>query len=392
MRVAVVAPIMVRHDAISLAARDTMRILLQDAMFEAIYFGGTCEYPEMAHRHCGSSAELLLDPGYFNADAAIFHFGIHHGLFDAILGGGPRTKIVIFHNVTPSHLVRKIDVPVIERSLRQIDLLRHADEIWAVSPTNAQYLLERGFDPDKVRIIPLVVEDPGPCKLAHKSSDWISILFVGRIAPSKGIHDLINAISRVRVVGTPIRVTIAGNLAWSDPAYVRELQSLLRQHGLESAVSFTGTICNAVRDELFRGAHIVAVPSYHEGFCRPVAEGLRAGCIPLVYDAHNLPHIANRLGCVVPTGNVEALAAGLSKLILGVSKGMARRHDPVLELDRGSTSVHEFDHLAAQWVHEFAFDHVAVRTRQRLLEVTRNGTGSPPTNLRRSHTTTVRGD
>ncbi|MDX8531113.1 glycosyltransferase family 4 protein [Mesorhizobium sp. VK25D] len=369
LRVAVVAPIMVRRDAISLAVRDTMRFLSKKAGFEAIHLGHACEYPEIAHRQRNTSGELLLDPSYYAADAAVFHFGIHHGLFDALLGGGPRTRIVRFHNVTPPHLVRPVDIPVVERSLRQIEILRRADEIWADSPSNAEYLLERGFDPDKIRVIPLVVEDPACSSLAEKAKDHISVLFVGRIAPSKGIHDLIKAIARASAVRKMLRVTIAGNMHWSDPAYVRELQSLVGEHHLESVVSFTGTIDDVERDRLFRDAHIVAIPSYHEGFCRPVAEGFRAGCVPLVYDAYNLPHIANRLGCVVPTGDVEALAAGLSKLVLAQLDGMAKPDDPVLPLDRGPTSVHEFDHLAQQWVQEFTFERIAARTRERLLRL-----------------------
>jgi glycosyltransferase involved in cell wall biosynthesis len=368
-----VAPIIVRHDAISLAVRDTMRLLSREAGFAAIHLGHACQYPEIAHRQRNTSGELLFDPGYYTADAAIFHFGIHHSLFDALLGSGPRAKIVRFHNVTPPHLVRPADMPLVERSLRQIEILRRADEIWADSPSNAEYLLQRGFDRGKIRIIPLVVEDPVPSKLAEKAKDRISVLFVGRIAPSKGIHDLISAVAHSSAVRNMLHVTIAGNMHWSDPAYVRELQSLIEKHRLESVISFTGTIDDAERDRLFRDAHIVAIPSYHEGFCRPVVEGFRAGCVPLVYDAYNLPHIANCLGTVVPTGDVEALAAGVSNLVFALSHGMASPDEPVLPLDRGPTSVHEFDQLAQQWTQEFTFDRVAAETRGRLVQLLANG-------------------
>ncbi len=153
---------MVRYDAISLAARDTVRALAADSRFEVQHFGAACDFPEVAHRRCSDVAHLLLDPAYQAADAAIFHFGIEHGLFDALLAGGPPTRIVRFHNVTPARFVGAADVPVIERSLQQIEILRRADEIWADSPINAQELLDRGFNPARLRVIPLVVEDPGP--------------------------------------------------------------------------------------------------------------------------------------------------------------------------------------------------------------------------------------
>jgi glycosyltransferase involved in cell wall biosynthesis len=360
---------MLRHDAISLAARDTMRFLTREAGFDAIHLGAACEFPGIVHHLCGTVSELLLDPKYFCADTAIFHFGIYNDLFNALLAGGPRTKIVCFHNVTPPQLVRADERPLVERSLRQIDVLRYADEIWAVSPINERYLLERGFSPDKVRMIPLVVEDPEPSRLADKAKDRISVLFVGRIAPSKGILDLINAVFLSPALRGQVRVTIAGNMQWSDPAYVQQLQSLITLHHLEDITTFSGTIDDATRDKLYREAHVVAIPSYHEGFCRPIIEGFRAGCIPLVYDAYNLPHIANSLGCVVPTGNVEALAAGLSKLIFGLADGMEKHDEALLPLDRGLTSVSEFDRLAQQWAKEFTFDSIACRTRKRILHL-----------------------
>ena len=86
-RVALVTAIMVRNDAISLAARDTIRALEDQGEFTARSFGCACEYPEIDHTHCCDPADLLLDPYYQTADAAIFHFGMYHPIFDALLGG-----------------------------------------------------------------------------------------------------------------------------------------------------------------------------------------------------------------------------------------------------------------------------------------------------------------
>ena len=292
MRVAVVAPIMVRHDAISLSARDAVRSLAADPRFEVQHLGCVCDFPDIVHRPCGDIADLLLDPFYQTADAAIFHFGIHHSLFDALLAGGPPVRVVRFHNVTPMRFVAPAEMPVIERSLRQIEILRNADEIWADSPTNERDLLDRGFDPSRIRVIPLVVEDPDVATLAGKPAAPVRALYIGRIAASKGLHDLILAAARTGLPHGVLQVTIAGNTAWSDPGYLRKLHDLIASHELARVVHFVGTVDDSDRERLLHDAHILVVPSYHEGFCRPVAEGLRAGCVPLVYDAYNLPRIA----------------------------------------------------------------------------------------------------
>lgn len=368
-RIAVVAPIMVKHDAISLAVRDTMRCLSAECGFEAIHFGSTSEYPDIPHRHRSTSGELLRDPDYYSADAAIFHFGIHHSLFDALLGGGPRIKIVVFHNVTPTHLGMPHDMPLLEKSHRQINIFRHADEIWAVSPTNAEYLMKLGFPESRIKVIPLIVEDPPICSFKDKAKDHVSVLYIGRIAPAKGPHDLINAIGRSGLPRNTFRVTIAGNTHWSDAGYIRHLQTLVTDYGLEDTISFKGTVDDNDRNQLLRAAHIIAMPSYHEGFCRPIAEGFRAGCIPLVYDAYNLPRITGRLGCVVPTGDTSALGAALSNLVASIPEALAHPDRPLLPLDRAPTSVNLLAGLSARRVREYSFDHVASLTRRRLLDL-----------------------
>jgi glycosyltransferase involved in cell wall biosynthesis len=377
LQIAVVAPIIVRYDAISLSAKDTVRALMPDPRFRVQHFGCACDFPDIAHRRCGDVSQLLLDPAYQVADAAIFHFGIHHSLFDALLAGGPRIRIVRFHNVTPARFVSAAEVPIIERSLRQIEILRRADEIWADSIPNAQELLDRGFDPTRLRIMPLVVEDPIPANLAHKPAAPIHVLYVGRIAPSKGLHDLILAVARVRLPRGAIRVTIAGNTTWSDPSYLARLQYLITRHDLADVVHFAGTVDDTERQRLFHTAHILAMPSYHEGFCRPVAEGLRAGCVPLVYDAYNLPLIAAGLGCVVPTGDIGALAAAMENLAREFPAALEYTAEPHLSLDRGRTSVAEFSDLAHRHVAGFAFETVSMQIRERLLELAQHKGASP---------------
>jgi len=373
LRVAVVAPIMVRHDAISLSARDAVRSLAADPRFEVQHLGCVCDFPDIVHRPCGDIADLLLDPFYQTADAAIFHFGIHHSLFDALLAGGPPVRVVRFHNVTPMRFVAPAEMPVIERSLRQIDILRNADEIWADSPTNERDLLDRGFDPSRIRVIPLVVEDPDVATLAGKPAAPVRALYIGRIAASKGLHDLILAAARTGLPHGVLQVTIAGNTAWSDPGYLRKLHDLIASHELARVVHFVGTVDDSDRERLLHDAHILVVPSYHEGFCRPVAEGLRAGCVPLVYDAYNLPRIAGGLGRVTPTGDIGRLAVALDSLTRELPPALERPDEPLLSLDRGRTSITEFSSLALRHVAGFAFDAVSAEIRERLLRLAVNG-------------------
>lgn len=373
LRIAVVAPIIVRRDAISLSARDTIRAFKEDSRFIVGHYGCTCELPGITYHHCGDAGELLLNASYQETDVAIFEFGIHHSLFDALLAGGPPVRIVRFHNVTPARFVSPAKVPIIERSIRQIELLRFADEIWADSNTNAQELLARGFDPARLRVIPLAVEEPEEAKLVDKQVERVRILYIGRIAPSKGLHDLIRAAAKLEVPRGKLEITIAGNTAWSDPAYLARLHELIARYDLAEVVHFVGTIDDCERQRLFHTAHILVMPSYHEGFCRPVVEGLRAGCVPIVYDAYNLPCITTGLGLVVPTGNVDALAIAIERLVKALGPALRYPTEPLLPLGRGQTSVNVFTELALRYSASFSFHSVKKDMQESLLRLVRGG-------------------
>ncbi len=126
-------------------------------------------------------------------------------------------------------------------------------------------------------------------------------------------------------------------------------------------------------DELqrrYHQAHILAIPSYHEGFCRPVVEGLRAGCVPVGYASYHLPIVANGLGSLVAPGDVTALAAALTAMIESVA---AARGTPKfqLPLDRGPTSIAQFDALAGEHVAQFSFARFSAAVTGEIRSLTR---------------------
>src|SRR6202043_3658998 len=148
----------------------------------------------------------------------------------------------------------------------------------------------------------------------------VRLLSVGRLVRSKGVLDLIEAVDLMRArAAVPFRLDIAGNEDFSDPAYVADVKAAVRERGLSDLVRFLGAVDDERLSKLYHAAHILAVPSYHEGFCRPVVEGLRAGCVPVGYAAYNLPHVAHGLGRMVPVGDRSALATALGELIAALA-------------------------------------------------------------------------
>jgi glycosyltransferase involved in cell wall biosynthesis len=369
MRIAVVASVIARHDAISMAARDTARAL-REAGFAVDLFTLRSDFPELGAHRVRDGAALGAHRAYRAADAVVCHFGVFSPIFEEIATRrGPARLVLRFHNVTPPEHVPPAQRALVERSLRQLDTLLGADAFWADSPTNAEVLTARGADRRKIEVIPLAVDRPAPATLEGKLTSPVRLLFVGRLVPSKGVLDLIETVDLVRAQGAvPFRLDIAGNEDFSDPAYAAEARAAVATRGLSEIVTFRGAVEDAELEALYRGAHLLLIPSYHEGFCRPVIEGLRAGCVPVGYAAYNLPHAAHGLGRMVRVGDREALASACLDLMSALAPRDASA-DSVLPLDAGPLSPSAFDAAARSYVQEFGFERVAAQTVQAVSEL-----------------------
>ena len=277
-RVAIVAPILERHDAISTAALDSFHTLSGRPGWDVSILTNWTNHAASPASIVAGVAGLLKNAAFRSADVLLYHFGAYDPLFDAlVVGNGRARQIVRFHNITPRELLPPSAGAEIDRARAQLPNLRHADRIWAASATTVDELVENGFAADIIDLLPLTVTVPARARFVDKPKPPVEILFVGRIVTSKGVLDLIDAVAAARrAIDTPFRLRVVGNLVFSDPSYVEAVKSAIRAHRLEDTVEFLGTIDDRELARLYHRAHIFALPSYHEGFCKPVIEALRA--------------------------------------------------------------------------------------------------------------------
>ena len=308
-------------------------------------------------------ADLLCDPHFLAADLILYHFAIYNPLIDALLvGNGHARQAVCFHNITPLKFVGMKQRALISKSFRQLHNLRCADRLWPVSQVNADVLRENGMDPDRITVIPLSVERPARANLADKASSPIELLFVGRIVSAKGVLDLLEVADHLLRSGAPsFRLRLVGNLGFSDAAYMAEVKQSIIGRGLGSVVEFVGTIDDATLQQLYHRSHILVIPSAHEGFCKPVIEALRAGCVPVGYATHNLKYIAGGLGRMVPFGDIMALTRAVSAVIQGLSDARRSPDMHCLPLDVGQISARQFQSSVDSYVEGFRSERVAAQ-------------------------------
>jgi glycogen(starch) synthase len=349
-RIAIINGVLTRNDAISADVANTWRYLADGTGWDVSVLTRRNDFCDVPARLVAGLTDMLRAPEFLSADLLIYHFGFFNPLYDAmVLGNGRARQAVFFHNITPAEFVVPRIRPDVVRSFEQLNHLHYVDRLWPVSRVNAELLIELGFDPARIEILPGAVTRPAVATLRDKAPVPVELLFLGRIVPFKGVGDLLEAIVRLRDRPLPpFRLRIVGNLEYSDSAYCETVRRAVASHGLGDVVEFIGTVDDDHRDRLLHAAHILAIPSYHEGFCKPVIEGLRAGCVPVGYAAYNLKYVAEGVCRMVSPGDVAALAEALAEVIGDVSIAIV---DPAarLRLDRGRLTAPEFA-IAAQAV------------------------------------------
>jgi alpha-1,3-rhamnosyl/mannosyltransferase len=123
--------------------------------------------------------------------------------------------------------------------------------------------------------------------------------------------DLITALDLLHDRLTDLAVVITGRAGPESEA----LADLAGRLGLSERVHQLGRVSEAELDALYRSAVALVFPSEYEGFGNPVLEAMARGCPVVTTDAGSLPEVAGRAGLVVPTGDPEALAAAVARVL-----------------------------------------------------------------------------
>ena len=182
---------------------------------------------------------------------------------------------------------------------------RLADSVVAISPAVRGELLDARYDPAKIHDIPNGV--PVPLSSWRPRSNWSErprAVFVGRLAPEKGLDVLASAWPLVRQRFPQARLTLVGEGPMRE-----ELESRIEALGLRGEIELPGASDDAASWR--RGADLFILPSREEGMSIALLEAM-ADAMPIV--ASDIP------------GNRGLIASGVQGLL-------ARSDDPTALAD-----------------------------------------------------------
>ncbi|MFA5234807.1 MAG: glycosyltransferase [Sulfurimonas sp.] len=210
----------------------------------------------------------------------LYHHSIGHEHHEKILSFIDK-KILVYHNITPSHFFSSFPHLVEACNLGREQLAFNPQSFiaaYADSPYNAKELISLGYK--NVATIPLLLDIEKKKnlffdeKIVKKYQDTYNILTVGRIVSNKAQHEVINTLFYLKKhYGLKnIKLFLIGGV--SEPDYDVYLRELIRNLSLEDVVLLTGKVSDEELQGYYRCADLFLTLSNHEGFCIPLLEAM----------------------------------------------------------------------------------------------------------------------
>jgi glycosyltransferase involved in cell wall biosynthesis len=182
-----------------------------------------------------------------------------------------------------------------------------------ISDSTKKELIGEGVDSKKIIVLPMGVTIPKKIKKTIKEKHE-TVIFVGRLAKSKGIEDAIAMLNKIKNRYKEARLWIVG----SGPAeYVISLKKMAKKMKADASITFFGFVSEEKKFELMSRAHVLVAPSVKEGWGLIVPEAAFAGTPSVVYNSPGLRDVLGKsdFKIVVKTNNPDELAKGVMKFL-----------------------------------------------------------------------------
>jgi glycosyltransferase involved in cell wall biosynthesis len=216
------------------------------------------------------------------------------------------TKINSFYSI-----LMKLQAPISYRLEKQH--LQRATKVTSISSPVADVLKKYPGCPKDIEIssngvnADFFTPDPN-----HNRSERI-VLTVGRLAPGKGLEELIQAASEIHQKDKTIQFLIVG-----DGPHKPVLRKMISDFHLDDCVRLIGHISDLSQLlEFYRKAKIFIMPSHHEGLPTVVLEAMASGCPVIATKVGGIPDIIiqGENGVMVKPGSSTQLSESIMSII-----------------------------------------------------------------------------
>ncbi len=312
----------------SLASRDAigghvvqLRDLLRSRGFESDIFYGNATPDRLDY---GFPVSRLGDRSSTDR-VLLYQLSIGSGVADIFRDRGER-KFVNYHNITPADLLEAW-IPAVGEEVRwgraQLrDLAPITEFAIADSMFNERELQAAGYR--STTTVPLLLDldgfagSPDPTLAARlagqRAGGGSELLFVGKVSPHKGQHDLVKALAAYRRLYDPqARLRLVGG-AISDE-YRAAVERFADELGLIDAVEIAGSVTHEELIAYYAAADVFVCLSNHEGFCVPLLEAMYHRVPIVAYTNTAVPETVATAGLVLPDKQPARVAAAIHRVV-----------------------------------------------------------------------------
>ena len=199
--------------------------------------------------------------------------------------------------------------------------LPHVDLFLSVSEYYARFMPGyMGIPAEKIHVVPLGINPKGFELREPNRNGLITIGFLGRVAPEKGLHVLVEAYRLMRESGElpNARLEAAGYMAADCKPYLEKIQQRLKDAQLGSEFHYHGVIDRAEKIAFLRKLDVMSLPAtYDEPKGVSLLEAMACG-VPLVQPRRGaFTEIVETTGggLLVQPDDPKSLAEGILRVV-----------------------------------------------------------------------------
>lgn len=319
MRIAVLAPGLVPHDAVSNDALGMAAALRRLGHEVALFAPHARAVDEPVHAP-DAIEHWLRSP----EDVVLYHYCVGWDFPLALLRRVRARRIVRYHNITPPQFFEGWSpgyVHACAEGRAQLDGYAGLGcELYlGDSPYNIEDFTQRGVAPERCAVLAPFHQveqlrnlQPDARRLPHGTP---LLLTVGRLAPNKCHLDLLAALEACLAgIAPDARLLSIGKLDPNLASYGAAIDARIAQRGLGAHVTLMQDANGAELRAAFERATALVMLSQHEGFCVPLIEAMALGTPIIARASSAMPWTIGDTGLLWDSAEPELIAAAAARV------------------------------------------------------------------------------
>lgn len=188
---------------------------------------------------------------------------------------------------------------------------RHADLVITVSPAVKQELVAGGMPEARVKIFPNGI-DTERARAAHPEANRYDVCYFGRLAPTKGITDIVDIWADVLKKHPGATVAIIGG---NGHGYIEQVKQKIADNRLDNHVFLLGVVPDEKKYGSIKACRVSISTSYEEGWGIALCETMACGLPVVAYDLEAYKVFGDDAILKVPVGDKKAFAEAVIRLL-----------------------------------------------------------------------------